>query len=254
MAVVIVCIIAGLLAGAGVGLVGISSATVITPMLIVILKMNAYKAIGVALTADVLAAGVSSYTYFKHKNIDIKNGIVIMITTMIFTLLSSFLSKYIPNEALGGFSIITTGLLGLRFLFKPVKGKEDSKAEEISKEKKFIKAVLSGALIGVICGVIGAGGGLMLLLMLTSVLGYDLKTAIGTSTFIMAFTALTGGVAHIAHGGTNIEVLVICSVCALISSKILAKIANKIDDKLLNKVTGIFLICFAVILIIIKFM
>ncbi|WP_438565333.1 sulfite exporter TauE/SafE family protein, partial [Clostridium sp.] len=192
MAVVIVCIIAGLLAGAGVGLVGISSATVITPMLIVILKMNAYKAIGVALTADVLAAGVSSYTYFKHKNIDIKNGIVIMITTMIFTLLSSFLSKYIPNGALGGFSIITTGLLGLKFLFKPVKSKEEVKMQEISKEKKFIKAVLSGAVIGIICGVIGAGGGLMLLLMLTSVLGYDLKTAIGTSTFIMAFTALTG--------------------------------------------------------------
>ena len=47
-----------------------------------------------------------------------------------------------------------------------------------------------------ICGFIGAGGGMMMLLILTSVLGYELKTAVGTSVFIMTFTALTGAVSR----------------------------------------------------------
>ena len=47
-------------------------------------------------------------------------------------------------------------------------------------------------MIGFICGFVGAGGGMMMLLILTSVLGYELKTAVGTSVFIMAFTAFTG--------------------------------------------------------------
>ena len=42
---------------------------------------------------------------------------------------------------------------------------------------------------------------MMMLLILTSVLGYELKTAVGTSVFIMTFTALTGAVSHFAIGG-----------------------------------------------------
>ncbi len=55
-----------------------------------------------------------------------------------------------------------------------------------------MQSVVCGVLIGFICGFIGAGGGMMMLLILTSVLGYELKTAVGTSVFIMTFTALTG--------------------------------------------------------------
>ena len=42
---------------------------------------------------------------------------------------------------------------------------------------------------------------MMMLLILTSVLGYELKTAVGTSVFIMTFTALTGALSHFMIGG-----------------------------------------------------
>lgn len=246
-------IIAGILAGIGIGLVGLSAATIITPMLVVLLGMNAYKAIGISLAADVLSAGVSAYTYYKNKNIDIKNGIVMMISTMIFTWLASSLAKDIPNNILGGVTIYTTLLLGLKLIFKPIGGKEDNKASKRSKGKQILLSIVCGAAIGIICGAIGVGGGIMLLLVLTSILGYDLKTAVGTSVFIMAFTAMTGAVAHIANGGTDIVGLVVCGVFALISSRMAAKFANKIDDVKLNKISGIFLIAFAVILLVIKY-
>lgn len=53
---------------------------------------------------------------------------------------------------------------------------------------------------------------MMMLLVLTSVLGYELKTAVGTSVFIMAFTALTGAVSHFAIGGgiTDWSILLMC--------------------------------------------
>ena len=62
-----------------------------------------------------------------------------------------------------------------------------------------IQSIICGILIGFICGFIGAG--MMMLLILTSVLGYELKTAVGTSVFIMTFTAFTGAVSHFAIGG-----------------------------------------------------
>jgi hypothetical protein len=67
----IVCIVAGLGAGLGTGLAGLSAAAVVSPMLITFLHMPAYQAIGIALASDVLASGVSAWTYKKNKNIDI---------------------------------------------------------------------------------------------------------------------------------------------------------------------------------------
>lgn len=85
--------------------------------------------------------------------------------------------------------------------------------------------------------------------MLLSVLGYGLKTAVGTSTFIMAFTALTGAVAHIAIGGIpNMTALVLCVAFALIGARASALFANKVDAKKQNQVTGASLCALGVVL------
>ena len=70
----LVCLIAGLGAGIGTGLAGLSAAAVISPMLISFLGVPAYQAVGIALSSDVLASAISAYTYGKNKKLDIKNG------------------------------------------------------------------------------------------------------------------------------------------------------------------------------------
>ena len=89
----------------------------------------------------------------------------------------------------------------------------------------------------------------MLLITLTSVLGYGLKTAVGTSTFIMTFTALTGAVSHIVIGGIpNMVALVVCVVFALIGARASALFANKVDAKKQNQVTGVALCALGAVL------
>ena len=110
-------------------------------------------------------------------------------------------------------------------------------------KKSAVQSVVCGMLIGFICGFIGAGGGMMMLLILTSVLGYELKTAVGTSVFIMTFTALTGAVSHFAIGGLpDVTVWILCIVFTLIWARIAATFANKAKPKTLNRVTGIILV------------
>ena len=110
----IVCFIAGIGAGLGTGFAGMSAAAVISPMLITFLGMPAYEAVGIALSSDVLASAVSAYTYGKNKNLDIKNGLVMMVTVLIFTMVGSWISSLVPNTAMGGFSVFMTFLLGSR--------------------------------------------------------------------------------------------------------------------------------------------
>lgn len=175
------------------------AAAVVSPMLITFLHMPAYQAIGIALASDVLASGVSAWTYKKNKNIDIRHGVIMLISVLIFTLVGSFVSSLVPNGTMGGFSKVMTLFVGLKFIIRPIMTTKEVQANK-SEKQKIQQSILCGVVIGFICGFVGAGGGWMLLLVLTSVLGYELKTGVGTSVFIMTFTALTGAISHFYIG------------------------------------------------------
>lgn len=238
----IICFIAGIGAGLGTGFAGMSAAAVISPMLIAFLDMEPYMAVGIALSSDVLASAVSAYTYHKNKNLDVRNGLIMMAAVLAFTMVGSYVSSLVPSTTMGGFSVVMTFLLGIKFIVKPVMEPKKSFTDATPRQKA-IRSLLCGAMVGFICGFVGAGGGMMMLLVLTSVLGYELKTAVGTSVFIMAFTAFTGSASHFAIGGMpDIPVLIFCVLSTLIWARIAAKLANKASNIVLNRVTGAVLV------------
>ena len=248
----IVYIAAGLGAGLGTGLAGLSAAAVVSPMLITFLHMPAYQAIGIALASDVLASGVSAWTYKKNKNIDIRHGLIMLVSVLIFTLVGSFVSSLVPNGTMGGFSKCMTLFVGLKFIIRPIMTTKEVQAGK-SEKQKITQSIVCGVMIGFICGFVGAGGGMMLLLVLTSVLGYELKTAVGTSVFIMTFTALTGALSHFAIGGApDVFALVVCVAATLLGAQVAAKIANRAQAKTLNRITGGVLTGLGVVMIAMK--
>lgn len=244
---VLITFFAGMGAGLGTGFAGMSAAAVISPMLITFLHIDPYMAVGIALSSDVLASAISAYTYGKNKNLDIRNGLIMMVSVLVFTVVGSYVSSLLPSTTMGNFSVFMTFLLGIKFIVKPVMTTKES-MENVSVKKRAIQSVVCGVIIGFICGFIGAGGGMMMLLILTSVLGYELKTAVGTSVFIMTFTALTGAVSHFAIGGMpDILTWVLCIMFTLVWARIAAVFANKASAKTLNRATGIILVILGVV-------
>ena len=245
----LICFIAGMGAGLGTGFAGMSAAAVITPILVTFLNIPAYQAVGIALASDVLASAVSAYTYGKNKNLDIRNGLVMMVTVLIFTLIGSWVSSLISSATMGNFSVFMTLLLGIKFIVKPVMTTKESMTA-VSNKKRFIQSVFCGIIIGFICGFIGAGGGMMMLLILTGVLGYELKTAVGTSVFIMTFTALTGAISHFAIGGVfDLWTMIFCVLSTLLWAQIAARFANKSTPKVLNRATGVVLVVLGIVIL-----
>ena len=251
---IIVTFLAGMGAGLGTGFAGLSAAAVISPMLITFLGMEPYMAVGIALSSDVLASAVSAYTYGKNKNLDVRNGIIMMVSVLLFTVVGSYVSSLVPSATMGNFSVFMTFLLGIKFILKPVMTTKES-MESVSARKRAVQSVICGIAIGFICGFVGAGGGMMMLLILTSVLGYELKTAVGTSVFIMAFTAFTGAVSHFAIGGTpDWTVWILCVIFTFLWARIAAIFANKATPKTLNRATGIILVILGIVVMSFSFL
>ena len=236
-------------AGLGTGFAGMSAAAVISPMLITFLHMDPYMAVGIALSSDVLASAVSAYTYGKNKNLDIRNGLIMMFSVLAFTVIGSYIASLVPSQTMGNFSVFMTFLLGVKFIIRPVMTTKEA-MQGVSAKKRAIQSMVCGCLVGFICGFVGAGGGMMMLLILTSVLGYELKTAVGTSVFIMTFTALTGAVSHFTIGGApDWTVFILCVVFTFLWARIAAVIANRATPKTLNRATGVILMVLGIVVL-----
>jgi hypothetical protein len=245
---ILIVIAGGVFAGIATGLVGLSAAAIIVPLLTTLLGVDAYTAVGIALASDVIASLLSAKTYHKNGNLDIVRGKYLLVSVLIFTLIASYVSFLMDNSNVGGAMNLFAIFLGFRFYFKKVNTKE------LKNETKnhILLTIVMGTLVGIICGYVGAGGGLMLLMVLTRVLGYSTKMAVGTSVFIMGFTALTGAVSHIALGGTNILYLLISVTSATVGALFASNYANRVSEEKSNKVVGICLMVFGLVLSLIK--
>ena len=196
-------------------------------------------------SAQSIARAIAAKAHIRLNHI----GLVMMITVLIFTVVGSFVSSLVPSVAMGNFSVFMTLLLGIKFIVRPVMTTKEA-MQGVSAKKRAVQSIVCGLLIGFICGFVGAGGGMMMLLILTSVLGYELKTAVGTSVFIMAFTAFTGSISHFAIGGApDWTVLILCMVFTLLWARIAAVFANKATPKTLNRATGVILVVLGIVVL-----
>ena len=241
-------IVAALGAGIGTGLAGLSAATVMVPILIVLCpsfrgETGAYQATAIALASDILGSAVTAYTYAKNRKIDLRRGRVMMVCILTMCTVGSYAAFRVGNVVLGSFTLFLTFCIGIRFLVSPDTGRKDPavKGEKLD-WKGITVSLFFGLTIGFGTGFVGTGGGMMMLVVFTAFLGMELKTAVGTSTFIMTFTALIASVSHILiHPAIILEkwhVMLICIATATAASLYSARFANRVKNRTVGLVTG----------------
>lgn len=259
---IIVCLVASLFAGVGTGFVGMSAAVAITPLMMGFLGMTQFEGTAIALAADVLASAGAAYMYGRHKNVDIKNGLILLVTVLLFTFAGTIVAYYIPNEQMEMGTLIAITIMGLKLLIFP--NARFGKAKPgLTKRHKKRYSFLFGALIGFVCGFVGAGGGMLLLLVLTVFLGFKTHKAVGTSVFVMTFSAFTGSAFHILYQGViaptattditgfDFVAMGLCVVFTMIFALIASRFANHIKERTLNIVSGIMLLVIAITVLVI---
>lgn len=243
----IIIIIAGLGAGVITGLVGGSAALVVTPMLVAFGGVPAYIAITISLATDVFASSISAITYAKQGYIQVRAALPLVIMAAVGSIIGSYLAQFIDPGILGQISAILTLLLGINFIRKaeqPPISEEDRRTNYFTEHPTFSK-IFFGSIIGLICGIVGAGGGMMILLILTTVLGFELKEAVGTSVFIMTFTALTGALAHVPHidnPGSIVPAIITSGLSSIVGAYFAARFMGQAKQSTAKRVAGVFLI------------
>ncbi len=249
-------IILGLFVGLMSGLTGASGVLVLVPILSTFSDLSLPVILGTSLLVDVIGSIPVSYTYAKAKNLDIKGTGWIIAGALMGAQIGSYFVVSVSK-------ILIMAVLAAGMIYFGIKMWQSgfSKDREFSFKlperlsfylKTQVGMILSGLVIGFTTGVFGAGGGLTIFVILYSFLNFPLKKAIGTSSFIMLTTALSGVIGYWDNNNLYLSLGLILGISAAIGGTLSSIVANRMPEKKLSKIIGIFFISLAVIMIALK--
>ena len=244
----LICGLAAIAAGVGTGLAGLSAATVMVPLMLVLCpsfagESGAYHATAIALASDILGSAFTAGVYIRNRNIDLRRGGVMAACIVLMCVAGSIAAWYAGHVVLGTFSLFLCVGIGIRFLLKPDTQRKQTVARGAALDwKGWAVSLFFGLTIGFGTGFVGSGGGMMMLVVFTAFLGMELKPSVGTSTLIMTFTALIAFVSHALVDPTLVlqrwDVLLLCMVLESGASIVSARFANRVNNRVVGLVTG----------------
>jgi uncharacterized membrane protein YfcA len=247
----------GVCSGGITSLIGASGVMIVVPALNLVFELSVHEAIGTSLMVDVIASLAVAYTYYRHGNIDLGRGFWIAIGSVIGAQIGALFASGLPEHGLGaafGLVLIVAGVIMWRrgLSSEALSRKLAGRAKFNTNKQRIIAAVGLGFVLGIISGIFGAGGGVMVLLVLIFVLNFSVHKAIGTSTLIMAITALSGAVGYGVRGNVDLVAGLVVGAGTVIGGVSGARFANKVDEKTLSKVVSVVFIVLGIVMTVIR--
>ncbi|MFY8190894.1 MAG: sulfite exporter TauE/SafE family protein [Bacteroidia bacterium] len=252
---------ASALIGISLGLIGGGGSILTVPVLVYLLGVNAVEATAYSLFIVGSTALVGAYPKYKQGLVNVKTAIIFGIPSIIAVFLTrKLLVPAIPTElfSVGGLLITKSILMMLLFavlmVFASVSMIKDQKvgSAKNNADQKFNypMIVLEGAVVGMLTGLVGAGGGFLIIPALVLFTGLPMKEAVGTSLLIIAAKSLIGFTGDLGHFEMNWSLLIIVSSIAIAGIFLGNYLSLKIDGAKLKKGFGWFVLVMGVYIII----
>jgi len=253
--------ISSILIGISLGLIGSGGSILTVPVLVYLFSVDAVAATAYSLFIVGFTAAVGSVGYFKKGLVNLKTALVFGAPSIVAVFLTrAYIVPAIPKEVftLGNFVVTKSILMMLLFAILMVAAsysmikKNKKKTEDDLGPQKFNYPVilLEGAIVGIVTGLVGAGGGFLIIPALVLLSKLPMKEAVGTSLVIIASKSLIGFFGE--SGETVIDWILLSSVAAFATGGIFIGIylSKKIDGAKLKPIFGWFVLIMGVYIII----
>ena len=251
---------AAILIGISLGLIGGGGSILTVPVLVYLFGIDAFLATEYSLFVVGISSLVGSMSYFKKGLVNFKMALIFGIPSVISIFLTrTYLLPLIPQEVfrIQGFNVTRNIFLllvfaGLMILasYKMIK-KDSSKEplESIPNNNNAFLAAGQGSVVGVLTGLVGAGGGFMIIPALVNLLKIPMKIAIGTSLVIISLNSLIGFFSSVNHMKIEWKLLISITAIAIAGIIIGSQLSRKIDGKKLKPAFGWFILIMGIYII-----
>ena len=249
----------GIFSGIVSGMTGASGVMVLIPILTSVFGAPLFVAIGTSLMADVIASGPIAVLYYKARNFNVRAALFLGLGAIVGTQIGTSHVVFVPeNLIMIGVSLAMIGL-GIRMMRGSVRNVhiQPSWTKKITIKHDVLRSLLSlaiGLLLGIMTGFFGAGGGILVFLILYFVFNFDLKTSIGTAAGVMLISAFAGAWGYWGLGNVDVRIGFIVGISAMIGGIASAHIAHRIDEDVLSRYVGILFTLLAIVMLAVRFL
>jgi len=253
--------IASVFIGVSLGLIGGGGSILTVPVLVYLFGIEAFLATEYSLFIVGISSVVGSFSYFKKGLVDLKTAFIFGVPSIISIFLTrNFILPLIPDEVfrIGNFIVTKDIFLLLLFAglmitasYKMIRKRVESKIETFpSENNNTTLAVAEGSVVGILTGLVGAGGGFMIIPALVNLLKTPMKTAIGTSLVIISLNSLIGFFSSMNLIKIEWNLLATITAIAIVGIIIGSQLSKKIDGKKLKPAFGWFILAMGIYIII----
>jgi len=248
---------ASVLIGITLGLIGGGGSILTIPILVYLFQVNPKLATTYSLFIVGFTASIGAVSHYRMGNIKLKSAVLFAIPSLItIILVRKIILPLVPEIIFSGTSFILTkdifimaffAILMIAASYSMIK---KSKDVAISALTNPLKVIIIGAVVGIITGFLGAGGGFLIIPALLFFTGINMKQAVGTSLLIIAINSLFGFLGDIVNGVViDYTFLFTTAAFAAMGIFIGTMLSKKIDGTKLKPAFGWFILVMGIYII-----
>lgn len=251
---------ASILIGVSLGLIGGGGSILTLPVLVYLLHLNPVTSTAYSLFIVGSTSLVGSFSYMRKELVNYRAAIVFAIPSFIAVYLTrKYLVPSIPSSlfTVGGFEVtkniaimVFFALVMLAASYSMIKDKKEAKADD-SEELKFNYPMiaLEGGVVGILTGIVGAGGGFLIIPALVLLARLPMKMAVGTSLLIIAAKSLIGFVGDMSNMQVDWPFLIEFTALSVVGIFVGTYMSKYIPGEKLKKSFGWFVLVMGVYII-----
>ena len=256
---VIIGFAAAILIGVSLGLIGGGGSILTVPVLVYILGIDPVLATAYSLFVVGSTSLVGAGTYMKKGLVNYKTALVFAVPSFIAVFLTrKFLVPALPNPLFSFGEAIITKNIGIMVFFamimlaasySMIRGKKGESEEEKDVKFNLPMIALEGSVVGVITGIVGAGGGFLIIPALVLLAKLPMKMAVGTSLLIIAAKSLIGFLGDLSSQTIDWQLLLVFTGLSIVGIFIGSALSKKINEKVLKTGFGWFVLLMGIYII-----
>lgn len=230
-----------LLIGVALGLLGGGGSILTLPILTYVIGMNAKAAIASSLLVVAVTSAVGAVAHARAGRVRWRTGVIFGGAGMVGAFLGGRLAAYLPGRLL----MVLFALMMVGTAVAMLRGRREPAGVAPPRELPVFKVVLEGVVVGVVTGIVGAGGGFLVVPALVLLGGLPMEIAVGTSLVVIAMKSFAGFAGHLGHVDVDWKLTLLVTLSAVIGSFGGGALAGRIPPAALRKGFGIFVLVMA---------
>ncbi|GAA4282701.1 sulfite exporter TauE/SafE family protein [Brevibacterium daeguense] len=236
------------LIGVSLGLLGGGGSILTVPILTYVAGMDAKEAIAASLFVVGVTSAFSAISHARNNRVRWRTGLIFGVASMAGAFLGGILGGFIPGTLL----MIAFALMMLATSIAMIRGRKSTGDPDKAGERKLplVKVLAEGLVVGLVTGLVGAGGGFLVVPALALLGGLPMPVAIGTSLVVIAMKSFAGLAGYLTTVSLDWVLVGSVTLAAIVGSVIGAKLAGRIPETALRKGFGVFVLVMGVFVLV----